>query len=550
MVNKKKLVYVALFVIILLSVSIRFYHLGTLPSNMQEDEVMTGYVGRYIIQNGVDLYGNKWPLLYFNKFGDFYIIGPIYLKGLATYLFGVNAFAVRFPTALLGGLTVIPVYLLASLLFQSASVGLLSAFTLAIMPWTIPLGRASSEGILGGFFFLFGIYYFLAGYRQQKIRPIIIGSIYILFTFWIYHNYRLLSSLFVLGYVALMFFEKKVNKKILITFVSVFVFFFLLTILISRTPWGRGRFDQTGILSPMSGVSTRTQELIMNEHNTLPFVTRIFHNKLVGYGREFIRQYSIYFSGEYLFIKGGKSEAYAVPEEGLLYLSFIIPLVFVIILLTDKQWIKKNKGNLLFLVYCVLISPIPSALTIIDAPNIQRSILLGLFLSISIGLGLNYMRETLKKYPHWLVVYMLILCIEVAMFWHNYTTHTDSFTSMYRNDGEKELITYLKDKKNGTVYLPTYGTMSMYYLFYMNDFSKSYAGTFKNDVKVGNIKNVVFIDSECPSQNVVSYIKKDDFVVDPITACTDNWQGNYMIDKRVIGVNEQLGFRVLKLRKE
>ena len=148
----KKWTLILLTFIVVFSLVIRFYKLGDLPWNMQEDEVMTGYVGRYILQNGVDVYGNKWPLLYFNKFGDYYIIGPIYMKGLSTLLFGVNAFAVRFPTALFGGLTVIPVYLLGTLLFSNPIVGLFSAFTLAIMPWTIPLGRASSEGVLGGFF--------------------------------------------------------------------------------------------------------------------------------------------------------------------------------------------------------------------------------------------------------------------------------------------------------------------------------------------------------------------------------------------------------------
>jgi 4-amino-4-deoxy-L-arabinose transferase-like glycosyltransferase len=541
-----KIKYLALFFIIILAIVIRFYHLGSLPANMQEDEVMTGYVGRYILQNGVDVYGNKWPLLYFNKFGDFYIIGPIYLKGLATYLFGTNAFAVRFPTALFGALTVLPVYLLSSLLFQSTLVGLCSAFAVAVMPWTIPLGRASSEGILGGFFFLMGVYHLLAGYRKEKITPIILGGLYILFTFWIYHNYRLLSSLFVLGFIVLMIFERKVKKNILAGLAGIFILCVALTIIISKTPWGRGRFDQTGILSPMSGVATRTQELIYGEPNGSVLTARLFHNKILGLGREFLRQYSIYFSGEYLFIKGGKSEAYAVPEQGLMYLSFLIPLLFFVFQFSEKKWMKQYKGSLLLLLYFILISPIPSALTIIDAPNIQRSILLGLLLSIPVGVGYAYLWEKSSKRLYFFGGAAAILFLEMVFFWHNYTVHTDAFTSMYRNDGQKELISYLRKYDSKTVYLPTYGTMSMYYLFYNNDFSASYAGTFKNDVKVDRLKNIRFVDTDCPSQKMVGQVGEGEIIVDPISSCGNTgWEKHYSLVTVITGANKLLGFRVL-----
>ena len=41
---------------------IRLLYLGSFPTNFHEDEVLVGYVGRFILQNGVDIYGNPWPL--------------------------------------------------------------------------------------------------------------------------------------------------------------------------------------------------------------------------------------------------------------------------------------------------------------------------------------------------------------------------------------------------------------------------------------------------------------------------------------------------------
>jgi len=528
--------------IVLLSLILRFYNLGNLPWNMQEDEVMTGYVGRFILQNGKDVYGNAWPLLYFNKFGDFYIIGPIYLKGLATYLFGVNAFAVRFFPALFGALTVIPVYAIGSLLFQSSAVGLFSALALAIMPWTIPLGRASSEGILGGFFFLYGIYYLLLGLRKKSVWPIVVGGLFILFTFWIYHNYRLLSSLFVLGFIVYAFFEKKINKKVMVSLIGLMFLFVLLTVAIGRTPWGRGRFDQTGILSPLSGVAIRTQELIFDDAHTPTLITRIFHNKPIGLAREFLHQYFIYFSGDFLFMKGGKSEAYIVPEQGLLYISFLIPLLAVLFFIADSKWMKENRNNLLLLAYFTLISPLPSALTIVDAPNIQRSILLGLFLSLFIGLGIQSLFLHTRKFKIVFIVFFLLMGVEFCYFWHDYTAHTDSFTSIYRNDGQRELIGYLQNEKTAKIYLPTYGTMSMYYTFYTNNFSANLVGKFKNDVRIDSIDNVEFIDKDCPSEDKISF-NPSSLVVDLLSCKVD--VEKFKEVKTIKGKNELLGFRIL-----
>lgn len=534
-----------LTLITILSLSIRFYNLGDLPWNMQEDEVMTGYVGRYIIENGKDVYGNKWPLLYFDKFGDYYIIGPIYMKGLSTLVFGMNAFAVRFPTALFGALTVIPIFLLARLLFASNAVGLFSAFAMAIMPWTIPLGRASSEGILGGFFFLFGLYYVLLALKEKKMKFTFIGALFILFTFWIYHNYRLLSSLFVFGIAVYgwLTVQKKYRKVVWATGL-VAVLFVVITVAIGRTSWGRGRFDQTGILSPLSGVSIRTQELIYDEKHASTYITRFFHNKVLGYGREFLKQYFIYFSGDFLFIKGGKSESYAVPESGLLYIGFIIPILLSLRYLVKNDFKEKQLTHSgLLLLYFIAISPVPSALTIVDAPNIQRSILLGLFFSLLVGLGMKELYDLTKKNKSLIFGYVFLIGFESILFMHNYIAHTDSFTSMYRNDAQRELIARVK-KLEGKVYLPTYGTMSMYYLFYNEDFSESYTNSFTHDVRIKSVKNIEFLNEDCATTGNTLFVENSYVVT--LKDCQYD-EKRFKEVELVKGKNQLLGYRILQV---
>jgi 4-amino-4-deoxy-L-arabinose transferase-like glycosyltransferase len=139
--------------IFLLGLLLRLYNLGEMPSGFHRDEVISSYVGRFLLENGKDIYGNPWPLLYVDKYGDYPPVLPMYLSGLATYLFGVTVFAVRFPIALLGALVVFPLFSLAKEIFKDTKIALFSAFILAILPWHVILSRATAEGIVALSFF-------------------------------------------------------------------------------------------------------------------------------------------------------------------------------------------------------------------------------------------------------------------------------------------------------------------------------------------------------------------------------------------------------------
>ncbi|PIY68537.1 hypothetical protein COY90_05410 [Candidatus Roizmanbacteria bacterium CG_4_10_14_0_8_um_filter_39_9] len=393
-----------LITIVLFAAIIRMWKLGSLPMNLQEDEVMTGYVGRFILKNWRDVYGNPWPFWYFDKFGDYYIVLPIYLKGLSTFIFGVNEFAIRFPSALLGALSVIPVFFISYWTFNKKKIGYFAALFLTILPWHITLSRASAEGIMGIFFYSTGLM-FIVGYMNRKKRAYaLLSFIFFIICYWIYHPYRVVIPLTLLLLSAVSLFFK--DKKTLSLALTGFLIFTLFTGYISTTKWGKGRFSQTSILSPMSGVSVRIQELIYGEGQQKIVLARIFHNKILGYGREFLRQYSIYFSGEYLFVKGGLSYAYSVPEQGLLYFSFIIPLIAAAIFLARGNFPKAQQKVLFFLILLFFLVPIPASLTYIDAPNIQRSVDMTVFFSLFAGYGLFQLSEQKK----WLkVIYFVAI---------------------------------------------------------------------------------------------------------------------------------------------
>lgn len=544
MINKilKVNIWIILGILFLFALALRLYHLGSLPITFQEDEILSGYVGRYILQNGTDIYGNAWPLLYFNKFGDFYIILPMYLIGFATYIFGINEFAVRFPAALMGSLVVFPVYWLAAKTFRKRAVGYIAAFLIAITPWHWVLSRAIVEGIIGSTIFLSGIVFLLKGSEKKSIRDIIFASFLFFITYFIYHPFRMYVPL--IFFPAYFLFQLQKSKKVFSTVLVVHIFFILLTMYIGTTPWGSGRFMQTSIFSELSGVQITTQQQIFNLGDGHLIEAKIFHNKLIGFGREFVKQYLTYFSPIFLFIQGGAESRYDVPNQGLYFLSYLAYLVALALPMTKKKLVP-DAPLLTYLVYLILLAPLPAAITYLGSPNIHRAALLGVVLIIPVSFGLY--KICVSKYKLILIplVFVFLFC-EVSYFWHQYTTQADIYTSMRRNDGFKELVQYVVQHKNeyDEVLLPAEGNTALYYLFFTKDFSPTYAKKFTKDAHIDAVSNIRFILSSCPSEKVTAEDLGKKILVVNRHNCPDT--PTFKEIKRIQGVNILLGFHVLR----
>lgn len=530
---------------------LRTIKLSTLPLGFHEDEILSGYIGRFILETGKDIYGNKWPLLFFNKFGDYYIIAPMYLSGLATFLFGVTEFAVRFPTAFIGALTVFPVYFFSLKVFNNKHIALLSSAVLAVMPWHIVLSRARAEGVLGAALFITGILLVIHAIQNKKIVGFLIGGLILVSSYFTYHPYRILAPLSLLP---LLFFVSRKRITVSIAIIALIVFCAGLTGYISTTEWGKGRFAQTSIFSELSQVSIRNQELIYDEGTTPLKLVRFFHNKPISYAREFIVQYVTYFSPIYLALRGTLSSFYyALPDQGLIYGVFFIALIAVV--LFHKRFYVKIKENTVFFwyaVYLLLIAPIPSALTILDAPNVHRSVIMSVFLSPFIGYGLWMMAQVkIKKLPLIGVLALVIFLYEGVYFSHQYIQHSALFQSLARNDGQKELVLYvLKNRsKYSNIIMPVQATMPLYYLFYKKDFSRKYAGTFGFNVRIDKVDNITFVDNGCPTELfTLKPVPKNTLFIEAHT-CNPNLE-KYSLIEKIYGKNLLIPWKVLRLKSK
>ena len=496
--------------IFLLALLIRLLNLDSLPLGFHRDEVMNGYVGRYILENGVDLYNNAWPLLYFDNFGDFPNVIPMYLSGLFTYIFGPTMFGIRFPIALLGALTVFPLYGIITHVFQKRWLGLAGALLLAITPWHIVLSRATAEGITAGCVFLTAIWLLITSLKPVKRLNIACALVLFVLTYFLYPSYRILVPLTWLG---VPFLTSIKRKRIVLSIIT--ILFFVLTVGISQTEWGRGRFEQTSIFATNQDVDAQTQRLVFGSKGPV-WLTRLFHNKAVVGGREFFHQYMTYFSGEYLLSKGGLPIRYDLPDQGLIFYGAVLILFLLLIpqsLLnrigitpSQHEILKKNRtGIFVFLIYILLLTPIPSALTRDDVPNTHRTLLMSVMYLFPVVYGLARVSAwRMKRFPKYVTVTAVIavmIAIEFIYFVRIYTLHADRYQALRRHDETTPLVQHIVDyqAQYDRVLVPTQQHMALQYLLLTENFSPEYAGQFRRNIVIDNVGKIEFYETDCGS---------------------------------------------------
>jgi len=540
---KKHSTLIVLLLILGLALFLRLYKLGSLPANFHEDEVLTGYIGRYILQNGRDIYGNHWPFLYFNKFGDYYIILPIYLSGLATYVFGINELATRFPSALFGALSIIPVFFLALWTFKNKQIAFLSALFSAIVPWQLVMSRSTTEGIIGSTLFLFGIMSLMHSMKKQKLSFLLLADLLFLITYDIYHPFRLYVPLLLIP--ALLIFKDSIKKrKYLLFYLGSVSIFLILSLYIGTTVWGKARFAQTSIFSEGSGVSIKLKEFAFSEGQQHILLARIFHNKVIGYGREFITQYLSYFSPVMLFMDGWKKSRYYVPEQGLLYLTFLFLLCVAVLPIPQKKALSIDKKNFVFLIFLLFLAPFPAAFTSVESPNIHRALFMSYPVIIVAAFGLYKSFSIQYKKISLSYLFIVFLLFEIIYFWHQYSRHSDLYSSLIRNDGQKKIALYSNEKSTSydEIILPIEGAMSWYYLFYTKDFSPEYIGRFRLDARIDRTKKIRYIENSCPTNALTKEeLKKKILIIDRFN-CKSN-DAFKQIDE-IVDINPLMTYKV------
>lgn len=438
-----KNVHKLLFVLILfLAIFFRFWHLSSLPSGLNWDEISHGYNAYSLLNTGMDQWGQKWPIFNFRAYGDYPTTANLYFTMPFIAIFGLNAFSIRLPAALFGLLFVIFSYFLAKLIFKNEKLALFNMLLAALSPWSLFSSRAVFQSNLSQFFFIGGLYFFYKSLLKPKnafLSAILFGI-----SLYSYHNTRIAVPLLI-AYFAVYYWHQLKNKTYLIS-LGIFLLFAIPNILNLFSPESRARSRWVGIINPNS-------INLINEERRLydgpPIFNRLLNNKVVYFTQQLTRNYIDLFNPLPLFFRGSLNYQFNPPQTGLLFV-ILMPLFYFGLFRLRQFFIP------------FLITLLPAALTVGDFPSIRATIALP-FYFIAISYGASLIK---KKKIFYLII--IIFLLEFALYWSKYLQYNQNYSQNWQY-GYQEMVSKLKVNypKYQHIYVTKkYGEAHEFILFY------------------------------------------------------------------------------------
>ncbi|MCZ6633438.1 MAG: glycosyltransferase family 39 protein [bacterium] len=330
--------------VLIVAALFRLPFLASHPIGVHADEASIGYDAYSLWETGRDQHGVYLPL-FARSFGDYDEALHRYLVVPSVAVFGLNAFAIRLPNALLGILTVWVVYHLVQALWGRPSMACLAGLFLAISPWHVHFSRWSVRAILLPLLFSLGLLLFLKG--KDRALYWVLSALVFGICLHTYSSARVFVPLFLVGLAWI--YRRELMRRKGISFASACVFLGILVGLLSF--W----------ISPEG--MRRTWEMV----NLDPIAL--------------IYSYAAYFSPDFLFFSGDSNLRHSLLGMGQLYHC---ELVLVPIGLWRLWHEKREESRVLWL--WLALYPIPAALT--GEPHAIRSIVAAPLFAILSGCGI------------------------------------------------------------------------------------------------------------------------------------------------------------------
>lgn len=188
--------FMLVFTIVLACV-LRFSWLGSLPEGLSWDEAAIAYNGYGIVTVHRDEWLQRMPIT-FKSFGDYKAAVAIYMDAVSTTVFGMNNFAIRFPMALAGVITVGATYVIGLELFKRRLGAGVAALLVAVSPWNIQFSRIAFESGIGVAFTSVMLASLLLAKRKQWFY--LLAAVCGVFALYAYHSTKIVIPLLVLWF--------------------------------------------------------------------------------------------------------------------------------------------------------------------------------------------------------------------------------------------------------------------------------------------------------------------------------------------------------------
>ena len=460
------------FFIVLVGFLLRVVFIDQIPPSLNWDEVSHGYNAYSILKSGMDEWGVKFPAI-FRAYGDYKLPVYIYLTAVSEFFLGLTPLAVRLTSTLAGTITILFTFLLAKKLFGE-KVGLLSAFFVAVEPWSFFLSRGAFEANLALAFIISGFYFFLKGIKESKY--LILSSFLLGVSVWTYNSARVFVPLMLLATTIINWKERGLWKKArthfliagalgLVLFVP--MFYQLLN------PAGQARYSKVAIID--EGAVAQINEKRAGS-SLSPTLERVIYNKGTYFAARFARNWISHFSLEFLVSKGGSNYQFSLPNHGLIYSVNAIFFLAGLIFLARRKTLEST-----FVLAWLFLSPIASSLTR-EAPHALRAITMLPIPMIVSSLGVINGFSWLKKrssvaFMTGLIVYIFLLFFLGENYFKRYFFDYPSEYSWSWQYGYREAVDYVKTRYSDfdkIIVTKKYGEPHEFFLFYLNWEPKKY----------------------------------------------------------------------------
>lgn len=440
--------YLWLMLIVAVAGFLRFYRLTGVPPALNSDEVAIGYNAYSILKTGRDEYGIQYPLT-FRSFDDYKMPVYVYMVADSMKLFGFGDFAVRFPSAFFGTLTVLLTYFLVKELFKRHDIANVSAFLLAVSPWSVQFSRAGYEANVAVFFVVLGVYLFLK-------KSFVLSSVAFSLSAWTYLTPRIFVPLLLLGFALI--YARELWKKKLEVGLSILVGVILLLPIIRMSLSAQGQMRATGVsaFANPDDLKKSVSRIALDNSKGLRIFT-IADNRRVTYAITFLRGYFSHFDPNFLFLD--KSiDKYRAPDVGLLYL-FELPLLLTGLYMLVRKW--NSSSAVLF--WWVLVAPVAAAFTL-QLPHPVRTLVFLPSFQIICAVGLITVWNRLRRIR---IVLIMTVVFSVIYYLHQYFVFLPVEDASYWYVGRREMVEKINTVKHGydTVYVSN--SLDFPYIFYL-----------------------------------------------------------------------------------
>lgn len=415
------------------------FDLGGAPVYFGGDEAHFAVVGQSIATTGRNLNGDFMPL-FFNladpaadltplPWGDtWYQPMLFYLVAMVLTVAPLSEFAVRLPTAIVGGvITPLLVYLVAQRLFKRRGMALFSAVVFALMPPQVILSRQALDYVCP-LPFMLGWLWFLIDYTEtRRIRSVVIGSVCLGLGFYSY----IASWVMMPIYLALsMIVLWRAGGQWLRPTIAAAAGFSLPILVVVPWLWFhpamlKETFDRYQM-------SDREQVSMIQEP------TNAFRRDKVA---ATLSTYWGYFDPGFLFLTGGPIKTTSTGRVGVLLLPLALLLPLGVIALLRKP--DPHGLNALILL-CIVTAPI--AATLKGQPNmIQRVLFMLPFVSLVAAVGFSELWDMRHRAAKAAAITLIaVLVLQFGVFYRDFFTHYPLRSAFYYDPAAfEDVATYM-----------------------------------------------------------------------------------------------------------